>query len=502
MKNPRKKVKMAFLGFWGFVFTASVGGFGALLLILKRANEWMFVRKLGENKHTLPPGDLGWPFIGNTLSFIKAIKSDHPESFISNYVKRFGRTGIYKAYLFGKPTIIVTTPETCKQVLMDSLQFKTGWPKSTSELMGRKSFVGLSEEEHKRLRKLTAAPISGHKALSMYQEYIEDVIVSSLDELAKAKKPVEFLTEIRKITFRIIMFIFLSCEVGTLLETMEKDYTLMNHGLRAMAINLPGFAFHKALKARKRMVKIIQGIVDGRRARNEAQISRERTDLTDMLIEAEDENGNKLDDEEIIDIILMYLNAGHESTAHATLWATLFLHEHPEYYQKAKAEQLEILKTASPQEGFNFRGTKQMEYLSKVIDETLRIVNVSLYSYREAATEVKISGYTIPRGWKVMMWYRGVHLNPEYYPDPKEFNPSRWNESNGKAGSFIPFGMGSRLCPGIDLTKLEITIFLHYFLLNYELERLNPAIGVSYLPHPRPKDNCLAKIKKLPSPSI
>ncbi|KAM1127481.1 hypothetical protein ACFX13_038265 [Malus domestica] len=290
------------------------------------------------------------------------------------------------------------------------------------------------------------APISGHKALSMYPEYIEDVIVSSLDELAKAKKPVEFLIEIRKITFRIIMFIFLSCEVGTLLETMEKDYTLMNHGLRAMAINLPGFAFHKALKARKGMVKIIQ--------------------------------------------------------AHATLWATLFLHEHSEYYQKAKAEQLEILKTASPEEGFNFRGTKQMEYLSKVIDETLRIVNVSLYSYREAATEVKIFGYTIPRGWKVMMWYRGVHLNPEYYPDPKEFNPSRWNESNAKAGSFIPFGMGSRLCPGIDLTKLEITIFLHYFLLNYELERLNPAIGVSYLPHPRPKDNCLAKIKKLPSQSI
>ncbi|CAN6579744.1 unnamed protein product [Malus baccata var. baccata] len=431
---------MEFLGFWGLVFTASVGGFGALLLILKKANEWLFVRKLGENKHTLPPGDLGWPFIGNTLSFIKALKSDHPESFISNHVKRFGSTGIYKACLFGKPTIIVTTAETCKQVLMDSLQFKTGWPKSTSELMGRKSFMSLSGEEHKRLRKLTAAPISGHKALSMYHEYIKDVIVSSLDELAEAEKPVEFLTEIRKITFRIIMFIFLSCEVGTPLETMEKEYAIMNHGLRAMAINLPGFAFHKALKARRRMVKIIQGILDGRRARNEAQISRERTDLTDMLMETEDENGNKLDDEEIIDIILMYLNAGHESTAHATLWATLFLHENPEYYQKAKAEQLEILKTASPEEGLNFKGTKQMEYLSK--------------------------------------------------------------GSNAKARSFIPFGIGSRLCPGSDLTKLEITIFLHYFLLNYELERLNPAIGVSYLPHPRPKDNCLAKVKKLPSSSI
>jgi hypothetical protein len=36
-----------------------------------------------------------------------------------------------------------------------------------------------------------------------------------------------------------------------------------------------------------------------------------------------------------------------------------------------------------------------------------------------------------------------------------------------KAGTFLPFGAGSRLCPGNDLAKLEISIFLHYFLLNH-----------------------------------
>ncbi|XP_021828341.1 ent-kaurenoic acid oxidase 2-like [Prunus avium] len=490
------------LGFWSLVFTASIGGLGAILLILKRANEWYFVSRLGEKKNTLPPGDMGWPFIGNTLSFLKALKSNDPDSFISNCVKRYGSTGIYKAYLFGKPTIIATAPETCRQVLMDSLQFKTGWPKATAELMGRKSFVTLPEDEHKRLRKLTTAPISGHKALSMYHEYIKHVTVSSLDELAKADRPIEFLSEIRKITFKIIMFIFLSCETGPMMETMEREYAILNHGLRAMAINLPGFAFHKALKARKKMAKIIQDVVDGRRARKANNLSRERTDLMDLLMEVEDENGKTLDNEEIIDIILMYLNAGHESSAHATLWAILFLHERPEYYQKAKAEQMEILKRASsPEAGLDFKETKQMEYLSKVIDETLRVVNISLYSYREATSDANVAGYTIPKGWKVMMWYRGVHLNPEYYPDPKEFNPSRWNENKGKAGTFIPFGIGSRLCPGSDLTKLEIYVFLHYFLLHYELELVNPGCGVKYLPHTTPRDNCLAKIKKLPWPS-
>ncbi|GMP42433.1 hypothetical protein CsSME_00012184 [Camellia sinensis var. sinensis] len=65
-----------------------------------------------------------------------------------------------------------------------------------------------------------------------------------------------------------------------------------------------------------------------------------------------------------------------------------------------------------------------------------------------------------------------------------------------KAGSFVPFGAGTRLCPGNELAKLEIAIFLHYFLLGYKLERSNPGCRVMYLPHQRPKDNCLGRIRR------
>lgn len=67
-------------------------------------------------------------------------------------------------------------------------------------------------------------------------------------------------------------------------------------------------------------------------------MSEEKTDMVDLLLEVEDENGRKMDDEEIIDVILMYLNAGHESSAHATMWTAYFLYKHPEYLQKAKVE--------------------------------------------------------------------------------------------------------------------------------------------------------------------
>ncbi|CAK7324324.1 unnamed protein product, partial [Dovyalis caffra] len=115
----------------------------------------------------------------------------------------FGRTGVYKAFMFGSPSIIVTLPETCRQILMDDKRFKNGWPKVTHQLLGRRSFVGLSDQEHKRLRKLTAAPINGHQALTMYHEYIKNAITTSLDEWASREEPIEFLTEIRKITFKI-----------------------------------------------------------------------------------------------------------------------------------------------------------------------------------------------------------------------------------------------------------------------------------------------------------
>lgn len=39
-------------------------------------------------------------------------------------------------------------------------------------------------------------------------------------------------------------------------------------------------------------------------------------------------------------------------------------------------------------------------------------------------------GYIIPKGWKVLTWARAIHMDPTYYPNPYEFNPSRWNVSS------------------------------------------------------------------------
>lgn len=154
---------------------------------------------------------------------------------------------MYKAFMFGQPSVIVTTPETNKRVLTDDEAFQPGWPTSTMQLIGRKSFVNISIEEHKRLRRLTAAPVNGFEALSLYIGYIEKAVIESLDKWSKMGE-IEFLTQVRKLTFRVIMHIFLSSESENVMEALEKEYTALNYGVRAMAINIPGFAYHKALK--------------------------------------------------------------------------------------------------------------------------------------------------------------------------------------------------------------------------------------------------------------
>ncbi|KAG8473837.1 hypothetical protein CXB51_035861 [Gossypium anomalum] len=469
---------------------------GGLKWVLRRVNWWVYETQLGDKRHALPPGDLGWPFIGNMWSFLRAFRSNDPDSFIGSFVSRFGHTGIYKAFMFGNPSVIVTMPETCKRVLNDDDAFKPGWPTSTVELIGKKSFIGISYDEHKRLRHLTAASINGHEALSVYIPYIEENVVSTLEKWSEMGE-MEFLTHLRMLTFRIIMFIFLSSESQEVMAALEKEYTDLNHGVRSMAINVPGFAYYKALKARKKLVAVFQSVVNERRNERKTKKWLKKEDMLDALMEVKDEKGETLQDEEIIDIMLMYLNAGHESSAHTTMWAIIFLQQHPHFLQKAKAEQERIVKERSTtKKGLTLMEIREMKYLSKVIDETLRLVTFSLTVFREALTDVSINGYLIPKGWKILVWFRSIHLNPQIYPNPKEFNPSRWDDYTAKASTFLPFGAGSRLCPGNDLAKLEIAIFLHHFLLNYELDRVNPESRVRYLPHTRPADNCLARIKR------
>ncbi|KAK2453531.1 beta-amyrin 11-oxidase [Trifolium repens] len=357
--------------------------------------------KLRKKQYPLPPGHLGWPLIGNMLAFIKDFKSGHPDSFINNLISRYGRTGIYKSHLFGSPSIIICDADMCRRVLMDDETFKIGYPKSTIEVTRCKSLWSSSREELKRFKRLISILIVGHNTLEMYLTRMEDIVINSLEELSSMSHPVDFLKEMKNISFNIIIEIFMGSYNQHIITKIGNSFTEIYSALFSMPINFPGFAFHKGLLAREKLAKLIQPIVEERRLMRK---NGDKKDLLDILLELRDEDGWKPQDEDIVDMMIGYVLAGHEATANGMMWSIIYLTQNPHILKKAK-----------------------------IIDEMLRVVTINFAMFREATRDVNINGYIIPKGWKVLTWARAIHMDPAYYSNPDEFNPSRWNAGASKS---------------------------------------------------------------------
>jgi ent-kaurenoic acid hydroxylase len=71
----------------------------------------------------------------------------------------------------------------------------------------------------------------------------------------------------------------------------------------------------------------------------------------------------------------------------------------------------------------------KLKYTAKVVQESIRLANIVPFIFRVAHRDVEYAGYTIPKGWRVLVWLRSIHTDTKYYPDPLTFNPDRWDVS-------------------------------------------------------------------------
>ncbi|MED6200488.1 hypothetical protein PIB30_085596 [Stylosanthes scabra] len=443
----------------------------------RRVNEWYYDFKLGDKRRFLPPGDMGWPLIGKTLFFIKDLRSGytHPDSFINNLVSKYGKLDMYKTHLFMNPGVFVCTLEASRKVLSDDNKFKLGYPETTLTMV-QSPLTNVSSEEHKRFRRLVIAPILGYNSLAKFLNPIENIVIESLERMMSrsTKQPIMLINETMNLSLRVIVHIFIgSYHHHDTIKQVEHLLDAINDALFSLPINFPGFPYYKALKNRKKVEEILKSIVEERKLmmKDGSDEVTEKKDLVDILLEVEDVNGRKLKGEDIVNTLIALFLAGHVSSATALMWSVIYLTKNTLAFKKVKEEQEEILKSRPPsQKHLSIEEIKKMNYLIKVINEVMRVTEWTVFLCREATTDVDINGYIIPKGWKVFIWQRCCHRSSEYFPNPEDFNPFRWeNDDFTKGGAFFPFGVGTRMCPGRDLLKIEMLIFLHHFVLNYKL---------------------------------
>ncbi|XP_059077046.1 ent-kaurenoic acid oxidase 2 isoform X2 [Cryptomeria japonica] len=354
-----------------------------LIWVLRSFNEWRFCHShlRSNNGGKLPPGHMGWPLIGELLEFLWYFKFiDKPDEFIWKRNAKYGDTGIYRTYLFGFPSVITCSPEANRFVMGTGTEdgsFTAGWP--APKLLGEKSVIMVEGLHHKRLRRALMDAINRPRSLQHVFISLQPAFKEAFENWS-AKGTINTGDEIRALGFSNICSLLLSFQRGPLLESMEMMYRGLLAGLRAQPINIPGTAFHYALK---------------------------------------------------------------------------------------------------------------------VIDEVIRLANVAHFMFRTVAKDTNFNGYKFPKGWKVIVWLRSIHVDPHYFKDPLKFNPDRWEGFVPSPGVYNVFGTGPRVCPGNNLVKMELFMLLHYICLDYKWELVNPNEAIKFLPNPRLADGAKLKFSRI-----
>ncbi|KAG6432698.1 hypothetical protein SASPL_104283 [Salvia splendens] len=109
-----------------------------------------------------------------------------------------------------------------------------------------------------------------------------------------------------------------------------------------------------------------------------------------------------------------------------------------------------------------------------------------LCAFREATTEFSYEGFTIPKGWKAFWTVHSSHMNPDYFPEPDKFDPSRFDGSGPPPYTFVPFGGGPRMCTGKEYARFELLVFMHNVVTRFRLEKTIPNEKIVLLASPVP----------------
>lgn len=211
------------------------------------------------------------------------------------------------------------------------------------------------------------------------------------------------------------------------------------------------------------------------------------------------------DDENLVDQLMTFLGAGHETTATALQWAVYALCKNPDVQTRLREEVRAHLPPISSEDSENIDASQidNLPYLNAVCNEVLRFHPSVPNTVRVAVKDTTILGQPIPKGTYFVISPEVVnHMEELWGPDADKFNPDRFmgqgKANNGGANSnyaFLTFLHGPRSCIGQGFAKAELACLLAAVVGNFEFELKDPDAKLELLEGATvsPKDGVIAR---------
>ncbi|XP_058075357.1 taxadiene 5-alpha hydroxylase-like [Magnolia sinica] len=444
----------------------------------------------------LPQGSLGLPIIGESWSFLRAIKNNRGADWVNERVAKHGP--VFKTSILGSSTVVLTGQAGNKFVLStDEVALSMKQPPSSVRIVGKQNIFELNGNRYKLVK---GAMMRFLKPESL-QEYIgimDDLVKTNLLMKIKEEETIKLVPLLKVLTFDVSCSLLFGIHDKPTKEALFEDFATALRGVWSIPVNFPGTVFWRALRARSRIDKRLFPIIRRRKDLLEEGIVSSRNDVISYLIALRDENQQPLTEDAIMDNIVALLMASHDTTTCLVSLVVWKLARDPRLQQNILQEHMEILgERRGAEDKLTCSEAQKMKYTWRVAQEMLRVIPILFANSRKALQDINFGGYDIPKGWQVICMASTTHLDENIFNNSMEFDPSRFQNSSKPIPpfTFIPFGGGPRMCIGIEFGRIEALTIIHHMVTNFDWLLVNPDETITYQPFPYPSMGLPIKVK-------
>ena len=253
---------------------------------------------------------------------------------------------------------------------------------------------------------------------------------------------------------------------GRMAEDFEETLGYWGKDYVVQMLRGPGSPWRAMNRSRAALDRVIFDEIGRRRASGERGV-----DILSLLLDAEDEDGSGLSDQELRDQVMTLLFAGHDT---ATSTVTFLFYE----LARSPHEIAPLVEEANATEDL----IGGMPRLDMALDETLRMYPPAWIGPRRSIEPFELHGIHVPGGVFVNYCSWASHHLPDVFAEPERFRPDRFAPEAKAAlpkGAYVPFGGGSRTCIGMRFGQLEVKAIAASILRRFQLDLEDPELRPS-----------------------